>query len=137
MTQNDGQSFNGRKSVNTPQPRQNDGVARSDISPSSKPEEEDTSDEDATDSGSGSDSEDETIISDEVQEVGLGQQLEANPKSDASVSEKLQVSRHDDEVSAKSVPSALLGEIRKMIQEECKSNIIHRRAKENLLTDTE
>lgn len=136
MTQNNGQSFNGRKSVNTPQHRQNDGGARSDISPSLKPE-EDTSDEDATDSGSGSDSEEETIISDEVQEVGLGQQLEADPKSDASVSEKLQVSRHDDEVSAKSVPSALLGEIRKMIQEECKSNIIHRRAKENLLTDTE
>ena len=95
------------------------------ISPRSRPAEpeDDPSDEEATDS-SDSESEEETIISEEVQENNA-QQLCADPtsKSDTSVINKLQGSAHLDEHSATSVPPALIGEIRKLIQAESKPHI--------------
>ncbi|OIW27404.1 hypothetical protein CONLIGDRAFT_633761 [Coniochaeta ligniaria NRRL 30616] len=115
-TQSPEQLFIAYNSGNSTRHGQADAVVRRDVSPRSKPE-EDSSDEEATDSGSASDSEEETIISDEIQEE-KAQQLSPDHKSDVSLSNKLQESNQDDKPSATSVPPALLGEIRKMIQEE-------------------
>ena len=88
------------------------------VSPKSKPE-DDSSGEEATDSESASDSEEETVISDEIQEDQVRQQLNADLKSNLPVSGK-QTSAVNERLTIASVPPALLGEIRKMIQEECK-----------------
>ncbi|KAB5582728.1 hypothetical protein GE09DRAFT_1049702 [Coniochaeta sp. 2T2.1] len=108
-TQDNGRTFVGYNS-NSSRRKQ---VVGGNVSPRSTPE-EDSSDEEATDSGSASDSEEETIISDEIQEDQVG----LNSKTDSPVSNKSQVSGEDEKLTIASVQPALLGEIRKMIQEE-------------------
>lgn len=122
-TRHDAQFPVARSGPIPPTHRHNGGDVRGEISPRSRPEEpeDDPSDEEATDS-SGSDSEEETIISEEVQEDNA-QQLSAETKSDVPVIDKLQVPTQHDKHSATSVPPALIGEIRKMIQAESKSHI--------------
>lgn len=113
-----------------------DEVVRGDIPPKRKPR-ENTSD-DVTDSGSYSDSGEETIISDEIQEHSV-QQPNVGSKPDACVPDQLQGFATDDKQSATSasVPPVLLGEIRKMIQEERKSCPTRWRVEVHLLTDME
>lgn len=120
-TRNDDPPFVAYNSWNPTWQSDAEGGAHREVSPKSKPE-EDSSGNDATDSESASESDEETIISDEIQEDNLALQLAPGPEPISPGSEKpaLSVLNSHDEDSATTVPPALLGEIRKMIQEECK-----------------
>jgi len=112
VTGNTGQLFVAYNSGDSTRHGQVEGGARRDVSPKSKPE-EDSSDQDTLDSESASASEEETVISEESQEDKIVLRLKTYPKSNSPGPSE------NDQNSTTAVPPALLGEIRKMIQEEC------------------
>jgi hypothetical protein len=107
-------------------------TSKRDISPRSKPEDETSEEEDGTDSESGFDGEEDTIVSEEIQAEQIALQSDAVQNPKPSASGKPFASTQDGKDLSAAAPPALLDEIRKMIHDERRYTLCYRRGEDRI-----